>query len=59
MPKMPQARTPGEPLPPDLLAAVEASDTPERKAAARKHLDAESAARRTGAQPPFVHEEKA
>jgi hypothetical protein len=48
MPKMPQpGKKPVAPLEDKLRADIEASDTPERRAAARKYLDAERAAHKT------------
>jgi hypothetical protein len=58
MPKMPQpSKKPGTPLPEKLRAATEASDTPERKAAARKYLDAERAAHQAVLTEPLLRED--
>lgn len=57
MPKMPQpAKKPGAPLEEHLLKDIEASDTPERKAAARRYLDAERAAHKTAHTTPLLRE---
>jgi hypothetical protein len=53
MPKMPQ---PGTPLEDKLLTDIEASDTPERKAAARTYLDAERAAHKTALEQPLLED---
>ncbi|MGV8850649.1 MAG: hypothetical protein ACOH16_14015 [Propionibacteriaceae bacterium] len=54
MPKMPQpGKKPVAPQEDKLLKDVEASDTPERKAAARKYLDAERAAHKTALDKPL------
>ena len=51
---MPQpAKKPVAPLPDKLLKDIEASDTPERKTAARKYLDAERAAHKTALEKPL------
>ena len=54
MPKMPQpGKKPVAPLEDKLRADAGASDTPERKAAARKYLDAERAAHKTALKKPL------
>jgi hypothetical protein len=54
MPKMPQpGKKPLVPLEDKLLEDIEAGDTPERKAAARKYLDAERAAHKTALEKPL------
>jgi hypothetical protein len=54
MPKMPQpAKKPVAPLEDKLVNDTEAGDTPERKAAARKYLDAERAAHKTALEKPL------
>lgn len=63
MPKMPQpAKKPVAPpddklLEDKLLKDTEAGDTPERKAAARKYLDAERAAHKTAHTTPLLRED--
>ncbi len=42
-------RLPGGPLPADVLDDLTASDTPDRREAARRHLESERAARNAGA----------
>lgn len=58
MPKMPQpGKKPVAPLEDKLRADIEAGDTPERKAAARKYLDAERAAHKTAHTTPLLRED--